>query len=187
MWTLGPWQSYCFHICFQSRVHKIDSALSEPTHLSSTLNHVPGNLMLSCSTVHLLPITSLPFQVLPLPSIREAKIPPHCLHFLNVNVYFFKKSTPKLLSVLLIMSKTLEKDSSKRNLVCRILQTEKLYVKCCKYGERVHSFHQIFTNFLLKAVSNKHSGDTFQILCSFMTHWKRKIVVLSPDGCYKSA
>lgn len=155
--------------------------------MSSTLNHVPGNLMLSCSTVHLLPITSLPFQVLPLPSIREAKIPPHCLHFLNVNVYFFKKSTPKLLSVLLIMSKTLEKDSSKRNLVCRILQTEKLYVKCCKYGERVHSFHQIFTNFLLKAVSNKHSGDTFQILCSFMTHWKRKIVVLSPDGCYKSA
>lgn len=85
------------------------------------------------------------------------------------------------------MSKALEKDSSKRNLVCRILQTEKLCVKCYKHGEKVHSFHQILTTFFLKAVNNKHSGDIFQILYSFMTQWKRKIVVMSPDGCYKSA
>lgn len=99
-------------------------------------------------------------------------------------MFTFKKIHPQAVKCSSHNVKGSREDSS-RNLLCRILQTEKLYIKCCKYGERVHSFHQILTNFLLKAVNNKHSGDIFQILYSFMTQWKRKIGFESLMGVTK--
>lgn len=46
------------------------------------------------------------------------------------------------------MSKSLESGSSEKNLVRKILQTEKLYVKCCERGERVHKLSSDSQEFL---------------------------------------